>query len=83
MYSYQDVDLTEYGDEDTIGQSVVSMKNRGLNLERMIFHGCRDAGLVPMGFSPSSSVTGVDLRLFMRDYTCLLYTSDAADEEDV
>lgn len=50
MYSYQDVDLTEYGDEDTIGQSVVSMKNKGLNLEREIFYGCRDAGLVPMDF---------------------------------
>ena len=69
MYSYQDVDLTDYGDEDTIGQSVVSLTNRGLNLERMIYHGCRDAGLVPMGFSPSSSVSGVDLRLFIRDYT--------------
>ena len=69
MYSYQDVNLTDYGDEDTIGQSVVSLTNRGLNLERMIYHGCRDAGLVPMGFSPSSSVSGVDLRLFIRDYT--------------
>ena len=69
MYSYQDVDVTDYGDEDEIGQKVVSLTNTGLLLERMIYHGCREAGLVPMGFSPSSSVTGVDLRLFMRDYT--------------
>ena len=69
MYSYQDVDLTDYGDEDTIGQNVVSLTNKGLLLERMIFYGCREAGLVPMGFTPTSSVTGVDLKLFIKDYT--------------
>ena len=67
MYSYQDVDLDDYDDDD-MGQKVVSLTNKGLLLEKFIYHQCRDAGIVPMGFSPSSSVSGVDLKLFIRDY---------------
>ena len=67
MYSYQDVDLDDYDDDD-MGQKVGSINNKGLLLEKFIYHQCRDAGIVPMGFSPTSSVSGVDLKLFIKDY---------------
>lgn len=70
MYSYQDVDLDDYDDDDDVsGRIVKSTTNTGLLLEQYLYHRARDAGLVPSGFSPTSSGTGVDMKLFLRDYT--------------
>ena len=70
MYSYQDVDLDDYDDTaDVAGRVIKNTTNTGLILEQYLYHKARDAGLVPSGFSPTSSGSGVDMKLFLRDYT--------------